>query len=239
MRRNTVLFLGKFDSGDTLHEATRVAVLDAAAARGVLLNTRWMGPERLTLYPGMVAESAAVVLAPPAPGSSPSFPEQMIPALTVVREKGIPFLATGENHGLVFLEAARQLLGLQAVAGTSSDEPDQDPVVHRLPRTDEMLSDLHNVELEFDPDAPSPYGDTQRVNETTNIQHGLNPDYATRMVEAGFRVLARDRNDSRPYLHVLEEHPFHMTAAFLPQLQNSQAAPHPLIAGLVEACTAK
>lgn len=237
MQQNTILFLGKYEGDNAAQVATRKAVLEAGGAHKVVLNTRWMGPDNLTLYPGMVSEAAAVVLAPPQEHAPAILSESMLAALTVVRETGLPFLATGESHGLVFIEAARSLLGLEHAGSALFDAPTSDPVVHEVPAID-GAEGMHEVELELLDDAlVGPlYADMDRVVETTDIRSGLNPDYATRITEAGFRTAAKDRHGGRPYLHVLEGHPFHVTAAFLPQIRDEPGSPHPLFNGLVAAC---
>ncbi|MAG32757.1 MAG: hypothetical protein CL908_17895 [Deltaproteobacteria bacterium] len=241
MRQNTVLFLGDFDSGSPVHTATRAAVLDAGAAHGAVLNTRWMGPEHLALYPGMVAECHAVVLVPSAANAPKAPPEPILPALTMVRERGLPFLGTGEAHGLVFIEAAREILGIQDAGTALYDSSVAHPVVHRIPWPEEDEATTHEIEIDLttDSDGPNPYDAIERVVETTDVVSGLNPDYAQVIVEAGFRPAGRDRQGGRPYLHVLEQHPYHVTAAFLPQVRSTSEAPHPLFLGLVAACLAR
>ncbi|MAB90398.1 MAG: hypothetical protein CMJ90_13175 [Planctomycetes bacterium] len=235
MQQNTILFLGKYEGDNAAQVATRKAVLEAGSAHKVVLNTRWMGPDNLTLYPGMVSEAAAVVLAPPQEHAPAILSESMLAALTVVRETGLPFLATGESHGLVFIEAARSLLGLEHAGSAVFDEAVQDPVIHELPGA---TCAMHKVELEIVGDellGPL-YADVGRVVEQTDIISGLNPDYAARLTDVGFRTAAKDRHGGRPYLHVLEGHPFHVTAAFLPQIRDEPGSPHPLFNGLVAAC---
>lgn len=236
MQQNTILFLGKYEGENAAQVATRKAVLDAAAAHRIVLNTSWMGPDNLTMYPGMVAEAGGVVLAPPHGNGPSSLSKPMLAALTVVREKGLPFLATGESHGLVFIEAARSLLGLENAGSTVFDAAVPDPVVHELPSV-EGTDGLHEIELELaEDDLLGPlYADTDRVVEQTDITSGLNPDYAARITGVGFRTAAKGRQGGRPYLHVLEGHPFHVTAAFLPQFCSEPGAPHPLFRGLVAA----
>jgi CTP synthase len=239
MQQNTILFLGKYEGENATQAATRKAVLDAAAFHRTVLNTRWMGPDSLTLYPGMVAEAAGVILAPPQKRGPSALSESMLAALTVVRETGLPFLATGESHGLVFIEAARSLLGLANAGSAAFDAEVPDPIVHELPSV-QGADGLHEVELELaDDDLLGPlYADIDRVVEQTDIVSGLNPDYAARITDLGFRTAAKDRQGGRPYLHVLEGHPFHVTAAFLPQFCRDPGAPHPLFRGLVAACLA-
>lgn len=230
MRHDTILFLGDFCGENALHAATRNAALHAAQAARVVLNTRWMGAADLALYPGMVDESAGVVLAPPRDGLPGAGIEPLLMALRTVRESGIPFLATGSSHGLVFVEAARTLLGLEGA------ERDGDSVLAALPSLD-------GDSREIDPELALDGTPLERLFEghdsgieRTDSKFGLDPDHARRIEGTGFRTVARDRRDGRPCLHVLEGHPYHVTAGYLPQFGSSPEAPHPLFRGLVAAC---
>ena len=197
-----------------------------------------MGADSLALYPGMVAESAGVVLAPPGGRGLPPGIDPAIAALRAVRELGLPFLATGESHGLVFIEAARSLLEIEHAHSAAIDPTTSAPVVLPLPAADGDEA-RHRIELEItvaDTVLSSRFDAEERVIEFTDIQSGLNPDYAQRVTDAGFRPVGCDRHGGRPYLHVLDGHPYHVTAAFLPQLRTAADAPHPLFQGLVAAC---
>jgi CTP synthase len=79
------------------------------------------------------------------------------------------------------------------------------------------------------------YGDAKRITETTDLAYGLNPDYAAALAGVGLRTAATDPNGGRPYLHVLDGHRFHVTAAYLPQLKSRRGTPHPLFKGLLDA----
>ena len=237
MRKDTVLFLSEYESGNPVHDRTRRAVLDAAAAAREVLNTRWMGLDRLALYPGMVQESAAVVLVPHSTTDTlgPLSPT-LLSALREIREGQLPFLATGETHGLVFLEAMANIPGHET-EHTAPDAGAPEAAVTPLPDSCRP-GELREVDIEMaaHPALDGVYKRHAESQEQTDIRTGLNPDYASRMEDVGFQVAGRDRHDGRPYLHILHGHSFHATAAFLPQLNSSSVAPHPLFRGLVAAC---
>ena len=237
MRKDTVLFLCEYESGDPIHDSTRRAVLDAAAAARAVLNTRWMGLDRLALYPGMVQESAAVVLVPHGATNTLSAPSTtLIGALREIRDSGLPFLATGEAHGLVFLEAMEHIARSEGTGAAPSAGTPESAVA---PLPDSCRPGvLHEVDIEMipHPALDGLYAEQDDGQEQTNIRTGLNPDYASRMEDIGFHTVGRHRHDGRPCLHILRGQTFHATAAFLPQLKSTSAAPHPLFRGLVAAC---
>lgn len=239
MRQYTILILGDHDSENEVHAATREAVLHAAAgsARDAVVNTRWLGVDDLQLYPGIVAEAAGVVLAPPGPRSPRILPVPKIRSLSLIRERDLPLLATGESHGLVLVELAREVLGLRNAGSTRFEEDLEHPVVSAVSTRHEGPVRPHPIEIEVLPDplvAPL-YGGPGRYPEVTDLAYGLNPDYAGALASAGLRTAGVDPHGGRPYLQVLDGRRFHVTAAYLPQLRSRFGAPHPLFSGLMAA----
>lgn len=241
MRQHTILILGDHDTEFRTHEATREAVRHAAEAAGAVVNTRWLGADDLQLYPSLVAEASGVILAPPGPRSPKVLPVPLLAGLTTVRTRDLPFLATGESHGLVLIELAREVLGLPGANSTRFEEEAIDPVVHAIGgRTDGPAHPREiQVQILEDPLVTPLYGKPGRVTETTDVHHGLNPDYVSALAESGLRTAAADPNGGRPFLHVLGDRRFHVSAAFLPQLRSKRGAPHPLFKGLLVAASAR
>jgi len=241
MAHDTILILGTFESNDPVHRATVDALHHAASKLGVVLNTRWMGPEDMQMYPGLVADVAAVILAPPPSGGGP-LPAAFLPALEPIRKRGLPFLATGSAHVLVLVEIARNVLGLEGAGGSCfPDRRSEHQVVKSL--ADEIpqaaRGSLRSVELRLvhDDRIQAIYGEEEKVSEVTDVMFSLNLDYATPLEEAGLIPVLLEPLQGRPYLHLLTGQDFHLTAAFLPQMRSSPDYPHPLISGLLKAAT--
>ena len=83
------------------------------------------------------------------------------------------------------------------------------------------------------------YAGAKELQEETDVTFGLNPDYANAIEEAGLRPAVVEAQGGRPYLHVLEDRPFHLTVAYLPQLASSPDNPHPRFEGLLAAALAQ
>jgi CTP synthase len=234
MRDLSVLILGGHDSEYEPHARTRDAVREGARGRPLVVNTRWLGPDDLQLYPGLVAEAQAVVLAPPGPRCPRILPEPIVQAVGTARTRGLPLLATGEAHGLALIEFARNVLGLAGAGSTRFEEEIRDPVVARIRET-EAPGALRPLRLERVPGSEIPSDlrlDASSV-EITDVEYGLSPDYAAAIAEKGLRPVLSDPATGRPYLHRMAGHPYFFAAAFLPQLR--RPGPHPLFAGLVRA----
>jgi CTP synthase len=164
----------------------------------------------------------------------------VIAGLTLIRTRNLPLLATGEAHGLVLIELAREILGLKEATSTRFEEEAVEPVVHAVGPRSEGPHPPREIQLELLPDplVVPLYGHPGRITEMTDLAFGLNPDYARALAGAGLRTAATDPQGGRPYLHVLEGQRFHMTAAFLPQLKSRRGSPHPLFKGLLAAALA-
>jgi CTP synthase len=204
----------------------------------MVLNTRWMGADDLLHYPGVVIEADAVVLAPPGPRTRKVLPLSLLEALSLVRERDLPLLATGESHGLVFVEIARKILGLEEATSTWYEPYAREPVVHTLEGAESLDRDERTRELDCEvgdhPLIASLYGDARRVTEVTDVVCGLNPDYAEAIENAGCVPAVWAAGSNRPVLHVMEGRRWYVTAGFLPQLRSTPQKPHPLFSGLMD-----
>lgn len=238
MRPVTMLILGDYDSEYLPHTRTREAILEAAAELHVVANTRWLSPDDLQLYPNLVAEAAGVVLAPPGPRSPRILPVPTLAGLTLIRTRDLPFLATGDSHGLVLVELAREKLGLHLAGSTRYDDDPKHAVVSMVSNSKtEGPQEPRMVDLEIlDHPVVAPlYGGPRRVRELTDLTHGMSPDYAGQFQKGGLTTAAIDVHGGRPMIHVLSGQRFHVTAAFLPQLRGVRGSPHPLFRGLLDA----
>ena len=63
---------------------------------------------------------------------------------------------------------------------------------------------------------------------------GLNPEYQEMLDKGGLRVVGMDQNNEARILE-LPDHPFFVATLFVPQLNSSQADPHPLLVAFLKA----
>jgi CTP synthase (UTP-ammonia lyase) len=73
-----------------------------------------------------------------------------------------------------------------------------------------------------------------RVVESYMCNYGIAPEWEERFAAGGMRVSARG-DDGEVRIIELDEHPFFLATLFLPQLQSTAGAPHPLLRAFVEA----
>lgn len=77
------------------------------------------------------------------------------------------------------------------------------------------------------------YG-TAQVTEPYYCNYGLNPEYRSRLEDAGL-VTSGTGADGEVRIVELASHPFFMATLFVPQARSAPGRPHPIIAGLVAA----
>ena len=241
MRQLTFLILGIFDSSNPTHLATRDALHHAAGKAGVVANTRWMGPDDVGFYPGLVADSSAVILAPDTAGPGRPLPRAFLETLQKVREKKIPFLATGNPHALVLVELARNLLDIEDAGGECIGVEGTHAVVTPI---EGLHSPDHPQPSRIEMIYPDPdlcreiFGRDLPVHEETDVRCGLDPDYAAALEEKGLQPLALEKHSRRPLLFRLRDHPCHLTAGYLPQLSSTPETPHPIFETLLNSVPA-
>jgi CTP synthase len=231
-----VLILGDFDAGLDAHAALRDAVAEASERAGQVVNTRWLAADDLALRPGAAADAHGIMVAPRHPGGHREFPEPVVSALKIARERKTPLLATGDGHELVLIEVARHVLGMEGAGSTFYDEEAKDPIIKELSQPLRPMTNrrprLMDVDVRHDATI-APYLPAGRREEAARLTHGLNPDYGYALEEAGLRVAAVDAVGGRPCLWALDGSPWHVAASFLPQLGGRPDHPHGLIEGFI------
>ena len=175
---------------------------------------------------------------PRAPGDSDataSCPSPRVQALRLVRDRNVPFLATGDAHDLVLVEVARNVMGMKEAGSRFYDEDVGDPVVKELPRrrpVTKRSGGMLDLLVRHGP-VLAPFLQPSRREEPIDLDLRHQP--RLRLGARGGRAACRPAFDAvtnRPYLFVFEPNRWHVTAAFLPQMASEPGQPHPLFAGL-------
>src|SRR5262245_62080050 len=134
MAHKTILIIGDHEAGFRAHDRLLDAIEHASVDMEMVVNTRWVGNDDLAHRPHLVADAKGVILAPRSTRTYRVFPEPIVQALRLVRERNVPFLATGDSHDLVLIEIARNVMGMKEAGSRFYDEDAADPVVKELPR---------------------------------------------------------------------------------------------------------
>jgi CTP synthase (UTP-ammonia lyase) len=130
------------------------------------------------------------------------------------------------------IEIARNVLGYR-----DADHAESNPAATRAVCTALACSLVgQHLELVIEPasHARRLYG-ADAASEDYYCNYSVAPSYWPELEAAGVRVTARDRADGDPRVVELDDHPYFVATLFVPQARSSPGAPHPLIAGHVEA----
>ena len=244
-----VAILGDEVPGYRKHSTIRPALELAAQARGTRLTVDWLGSERL----GNAAELTrtlgdydAFVAAPQSAEYCRSL-DGVLRGLRYARERGRPLLGTCGGFQLMALEFARNALGLTgaehpAFGGAAHPGPDAllRPAPCDLPAgRDEAgarpfrLSGSRGVRLIGHSRLATAYGRADTAEEFA-CSYVLGDRARTELTRGGLRTTAEGEAGDAAAIE-LDEHPFYVGVAFLPQWRSAPGAPHPLFVALVGA----
>ncbi|MHB1548523.1 MAG: CTP synthase C-terminal region-related (seleno)protein [Acidimicrobiales bacterium] len=226
--------VGDYQPTNETHLATTAAVQHAAANANAEAEITWIGTEELDAGDGLAVLLSfdALIIAPGSPYRSLN---GALAAIEHARSRGVPLLGTCGGFQHVVLEYARNVVGFR-----DAQHAEYDPYASTLfitPLSCSLAGQTMTVHLVDNTIASRAYGRTT-VTERYYCNFGLNPAYLDTIVQAGLTVSGTDSNDE-PRILELPSHPFFVATLFVPQTSSTPAAPHPLLAALVEAARAR
>lgn len=241
MVRLRVGIVGDFDREKRSHWATEAALFHAAARVGVVVEPSWRSTSSIH-EAGAAQRLADVDGVWGAPGSPYVSMPGALSAITLARERDVPYLGTCAGFQYALIEFSRSVLGVadadSAENASSSENIVITPVDCPLParaRSQPALAGLGLVR-------PAP--GTQlavlcsvgELREEYFCNFETNPAYQARWEAAGLRVAARGpAGEMRAF--ELPRNRFFMATLFQPQLSSSHERPHPVVEGFLRACS--
>jgi CTP synthase len=155
----------------------------------------------------------------------------MIRALTYTRTHGIPTLGICFGMQLMVIEAARQLLGVEAASSTEFG-PTSEPVIDLLERCQDK--DLGgSMRLGAQPCRLLPDSQLHRIYHTTDIQerhrhrYEVNTRYQAALEAHGLRITGQSP-DGLPEAVEYAPHPWYIGVQYHPEFRSRPFEPHPL-----------
>jgi len=226
--RAEVLIVGDYQPEYPPHEATDRAFEHSRASLGIELDHRWIAPVEFESSHGLaqVQRAAGLWIAPGSPYSSL---QGALSAIELARCEPIPLLGTCGGFQHVVLEFARNSLGF-----ADAQHAEYDPYASRLivARLDCSLKG-RRMKLALAPGSRTAaiYG-TSHAEESYYCDFGVNPEYAEAIQSGALQVVG---SDDEGEIRVVEipEHEFYIATLFVPQMQSTARAPHPLVTALV------
>jgi len=232
--------IGDFNPEKPSHIATDAALKHAADFLSLNVKTEWLGTGNLRRksvkdtvgqYQGLFA----------APGTPYFFADGAIKGIRLAREMNIPFLGTCGGYQYTLLEFARNVAGMTNAAHTELAPKTDMPLLIKITcavdktkgRQVPRMQGTFDINLAPETEAFKFY-DKTKISESYSCSYELNPEYEGRLIESGLIISGRDDNGKARIFEVHNKR-FFMGTGFLPQLNSSPAAPHPLITAFLKA----
>lgn len=225
----TIGIIGDYNPTADTHLATNRSISDASASLGVQSEIVWLPTETLAdLTPAATLPYDALWCAPGSPYRSLA---GALAGIRYARTRGVPFIGTCAGFQHAVIEYARNVLGFQ-----DAQHAEYDPWASRL-FINELACSISGqtmaIDLEPGMRAYAIYQQSP-VSEQYYCRFGLNPAYQDLIHDGGLRISGRD-DAGEARIVELEDHPFFIATLFVPQMNSTAAAPHPLIHAFVAA----
>ena len=235
----TIGIIGDFNPEKPSHITTDAALKHAADSLSLDIKPEWLGTgnlrrksvkDTIRQYQGL--------LAAPTPYF---FVDGAIKGIKLAREMNIPFLGTCGGYQYALLEFARNVAGMTNAAHTELAPKTDMPLLIKITcavdktkgRQVPRMQGTFDINLAPETEAFKFY-DKTKISESYSCSYELNPEYEGRLIESGLIISGRDDNGKARIFEVHNKR-FFMGTGFLPQLNSSPAAPHPLITAFLKA----
>jgi CTP synthase (UTP-ammonia lyase) len=227
MRNVRLALLGEHNpTGDT-HVATEAAIRHSAAHLGRKISAEWISSTVIST--AALGDYDGLWVAPGAPHLAI---ENSLVAIRHARETGLPVFANCGGFQLLVIEIARNLLGLSEAHHDEYAPSAGVKVV--VPLSCSLKGQEMPITIESPSLAATLYNRT-RVVERFYCRYGLNPLYRAQFLSGPVVVSGRDDGEEIRVIE-LPNHPFFLGTLYVPQVRSTEDAPHPLVAGFIEAC---
>ncbi len=250
--RVRVAVVGKYTALKDAYKSVVEALVHGGAANRVAVDVTWIESEEFERSDasGLLAGIHGVLV----PGGfGKRGAEGKVRAVRYARERGVPYLGICFGMQMAVVEAARNLLGLDA-ASTTEFGPTPDPVVGLM--TEWAREGAREVRAEGEDlggtmrlgayparlapgsKAAAAYGTTE-VSERHRHRYEVNMRYRDELEAVGMRFTGLSPDGLLPEVVEHVGHPWFVAAQFHPELKSRPLDPHPLFVGFVGAALAQ
>ena len=246
----TLAIVGKYTNLPDAYKSLEESVVHGGIANRVRVNIRWMEAEIFEKDALSVLDDVDGILVPGGFGIRGM--EGMIATAQYARTRQIPYLGICLGMQMAVVEAARNLLGLQA--GSTEFGETQEPVVGLLTewmsgesrmlhsRDDNMGGTMrlgvYEACLLADSRIAHIYG-TQRIFERHRHRYEVNTRYQKSLESEGLRFSGMSPDGLLPEVVELQKHPWFIGVQFHPEFKSRPFDPHPLFTSFVAATVAQ
>ncbi len=229
MRQRQIAVIADHRPDHETHIATDGALAHAADSLGLELAVTWVATDTLT---GDVAEKLAsfdgLLIAPGSPYRSM---QGAIDAIAYARSSGVPILGTCGGFQHMVIEYARNVADSTNVAHAEYDPAATDPLIAELSCS--LAGRTMDVSIHPDSIAWNAYG-TSTTTEPYYCSFGINPRRRAELEATGLVVSGTDQ-DGEIRIIELDDHVFYLATLFVPQINSTPTAPHPIVLAFLHA----
>ncbi|KIW62547.1 CTP synthase [Phialophora macrospora] len=170
--------------------------------------------------------------------------EGMIAAANWARTKPKPYLGICLGMQVAVIEFARNVCGLKTAHSVELDARTTDPVVIFMPEIDKTTMGgnmrLGQRPTHFQENTSwsrlrKLYNNAPAVNERHRHRYEVNPEYITRLSDAGLTFIGKDDKGERMEIVELKDHPWFVGVQFHPEYLSRVLRPSPPYLGFVAA----
>jgi CTP synthase len=244
-----IAVVGKYVSLLDSYKSLAEALVHGGLHNHVKVNMNWVDSEELEKAddPMHVLGHADAILVPGGFGERGS--QGKIKAITIAREKQLPFLGICFGMQMAVLEAARNMAGMPKASSTEFGETEV-PLVglmtewtrgnERETRSNQddlggtMRLGAYDCVLEEGSLAASLY-DSQSVQERHRHRYEVNINYRDDLEKVGLKFSGLSPDGVLPEIVERQDHPFFIGVQFHPELKSKPFDPHPVFRGFIEA----
>jgi CTP synthase len=244
-----IAVVGKYTGLQDAYKSLDEALTHGGIANRVRVERRWIDAQTFEAEDaGLYLHDVNGILVPGGFGERGAAGK--VAAVTLARERQIPYFGICFGMQLAVVEAARKLSGIERASSTEFG-PTPDPVVGLLTEWERegvvetrraggdlggtMRLGAYPCLLAPDSLAAEIYGGRTSISERHRHRYEVNVNYVPRLSEGGLHFSGMSPDGRLPEIVELRGHPWFVGVQFHPELKSKPFEPHPLFAAFVKA----
>ncbi|RYR27394.1 hypothetical protein Ahy_B01g051430 isoform A [Arachis hypogaea] len=163
-------------------------------------------------------------------------------AVKYARENRIPFLGICLGMQIAVVEFARSVLGVKDATSTEFDPNTKSPYVIFMPEGSKThmggtmrLGSRRTYFQTKECKSAKLYGCRSFIDERHRHRYEVNPDFVSRLENAGLSFTGKDETGQRMEIAELPNHPYFVGVQFHPEFKSRPGKPSPLFLGFIAA----
>lgn len=221
----TVRILGEHEESRPARAMIGPALEHSAAFLGITIHYDWRRSKEIDLTELEGIHGMFI-----APGSPKEENRQIIEAIKLAREEGIPCIGTCGGFQRIVAEYALNELSYEKIEHRETEPNSSDPLFAELSCS--LAGKDSNVFILPGTMASSIY-EKVKVTERFFCQYGLSKSHIKKIESKDLKISATGKNGEPRFIeHV--SHPFFVGTLFVPQVQSETGVPHPIITAFVK-----